>query len=48
MSKMFAVCPDAGRSASVVEPVAPETIESFAYGDDVPSPTRSVEVASVT
>ena len=41
MSRMFAVCPDAGRSASVVVAVAPETTVNCAYGVEVaPTATR--------
>jgi hypothetical protein len=46
---MFAVCPDAGRSARVVVAALPEMTESFAYEVVVaPIPTRSEVVASVT
>jgi hypothetical protein len=48
MSKMLAVCPDAGKRARVVVPAAPERIESFAYGvEDAPIATRSDDVERV-
>ena len=48
ISKIFAVCPEAGKSASVVVAALPESIASFAYGVVVaPMPTESVVVASV-
>ena len=47
-SRLLAVEPPAGRSARVLEETLDETIESFAYGVLVPSPTASDEVASVT
>ena len=45
---MFAVCPPVGLKAKVVDAFEVETIASFAYGVEVPSPTLSVEVARVT
>jgi len=49
ISRIFAVCPEAGRSARVVVAAEPERIESLAYGvDEAPIATRSVVVESDT
>lgn len=45
---MFAVWPVTGTRASVVVATDPELIDTLAYGDVVPTPTRSVVVASFT
>src|SRR5581483_9777071 len=48
MSRMFAVWPEAGTSARVVVPAAPESTESLAYGvDEAPIATMKLVVASV-
>src|SRR3989344_7451779 len=48
MSIIFATWPEIGLIANVVVAIVTDSTESFAYGVEVPIPTRLVDVASVT